>query len=101
MQEQIRVCNANSKTMAAMRNTEHIGGKGGELGAQLERVAVRGRPAGVAQSRDDIAQSEEAGRAGAAMLRVVVRCCAAWVDAGGLRAKNEHSSSSTIVLTIR
>ena len=81
---QLRVCNADSMAKAIVRNTKRIGGKAGKLEVQLEWVVGRGRQrvslSGEMASRN-LVRSDGSG---AVIWRVVVRCCTAWVDVGGL-----------------
>jgi hypothetical protein len=86
-QIQLRVCNASTKAKALVRNARRIGWKAGELRSATRACCGARATAGVAQLRDGVAQSGEAGRVGAVIWRVVVRCCTAWVDVGGLMGR--------------
>ena len=59
-------------------------GKQASCGAQLERVVGRGRPRASLSGEMASRNLVRSDGSGAVIWRVVVRCCTAWVDVGGL-----------------
>ena len=78
-QIQLRVCNASSKAKALVRNARRIGWKAGELRSATRACCGTRATAGVAQLRDGVAQSGEAGRVGAVVPHVENLVLSSWV----------------------